>query len=74
MFADSSKAARELDFRAGAVRDALDRAVRWYRERGYLASSRSSPQRASRRGLCGAWRPMACASSKAVSLLPNIRR
>jgi dihydroflavonol-4-reductase len=38
MFADSSKAARELDFRAGAVRDALDRAVRWYRERGYLAS------------------------------------
>jgi dihydroflavonol-4-reductase len=36
MFADSSKAARELDFHPGPVRDALERAVRWYREHGYV--------------------------------------
>jgi dihydroflavonol-4-reductase len=36
MFADSSKAARELAFRPGAVRDALARAVAWYREHGYV--------------------------------------
>jgi dihydroflavonol-4-reductase len=35
MFADSAKAQRELDFRAGSVRDALERAVRWYRAHGY---------------------------------------
>jgi dihydroflavonol-4-reductase len=35
MFADSSKAARELDFRPGPVRDALQRALQWYREHGY---------------------------------------
>jgi dihydroflavonol-4-reductase len=35
MFADSSKAARELDFRPGRVRDALQRALQWYREHGY---------------------------------------
>jgi dihydroflavonol-4-reductase len=38
MFADSSKAAKELDFRPGPVRDALQRAVRWYRDNGYLSS------------------------------------
>ena len=38
MFADSSKASRELDFHPGRVRDALERAVRWYRERGYVSS------------------------------------
>lgn len=35
MFADSSKAQRELSFRPGPVRDALERAVHWYREHGY---------------------------------------
>jgi dihydroflavonol-4-reductase len=35
MFADSSKAQRELSFHPGPVRDALERAVRWYREHGY---------------------------------------
>ncbi len=38
MFADSSKAARELDFHPGPVRDALERAVRWYRKHGYAPS------------------------------------
>jgi dihydroflavonol-4-reductase len=38
MYADSTKAARDLDFRPGAVRDGLDRAVRWYREHGYVSS------------------------------------
>ena len=32
MFADSSKAARELNFHPGSVRDALERAVQWFRE------------------------------------------
>jgi dihydroflavonol-4-reductase len=35
MFVDSSKARRELGFTAGSVREALDRAVGWYRSRGY---------------------------------------
>jgi dihydroflavonol-4-reductase len=39
MFVDSSKAARELDFHPGPVRAALERAVAWYRERGYLRSA-----------------------------------
>ncbi len=38
MFADSSKAARELDFRPGPVRDALQRALQWYRDNRYLSS------------------------------------
>lgn len=36
MFTDSSKAMQELDFRPGPVRGALERAVAWYRDRGYL--------------------------------------
>jgi dihydroflavonol-4-reductase len=36
MFADSSKAACELDFHPGPVRDALERALQWYRDNGYL--------------------------------------
>jgi len=36
MFADSSKAQHELGYRAGPVRAALERAVGWYRDRGYL--------------------------------------
>ena len=38
MFADSAKAARELHFTPGPVRDALERAVVWYREHGYVRS------------------------------------
>ncbi len=38
MFADSSRAARELQFHAGSVRDALTRAVQWYSANGYLSS------------------------------------
>jgi dihydroflavonol-4-reductase len=38
MFADSSKAAQTLGFHPGPLRDALERAVRWYRERGYVSS------------------------------------
>lgn len=38
MFADSSKAARDLDFRPGSVREALARAVEWYRANGYVSS------------------------------------
>ena len=33
MFADSSKAQRELDFRPSPVREALERAVQWYRSK-----------------------------------------
>jgi dihydroflavonol-4-reductase len=36
MFVDSSKAMRELGYRPGPVRDALVRAVAWYRDRGYI--------------------------------------
>ena len=37
MYVDCSKAARELGHHAQPVRDALQRAVAWYRDRGYLA-------------------------------------
>lgn len=37
MFADSSKAKRELGFSAGPVRHALERAVQWYRANSYAA-------------------------------------
>jgi dihydroflavonol-4-reductase len=36
MFVDSTKAERELGYRPGPVRGALERAVNWYRDRGYL--------------------------------------
>jgi len=36
MFVDSSKAERELSYKPGPVRGALERAVNWYRGRGYL--------------------------------------
>jgi dihydroflavonol-4-reductase len=36
MYADSSKAQRELDFHATSVREALERAVAWYRANGYV--------------------------------------
>ena len=37
MFVDCSKATRELGFAAGPVEPALERAVRWYEENGYVA-------------------------------------
>jgi dihydroflavonol-4-reductase len=36
MFVDSSKAGRELGFTPGPVEAALERAVRWYEENGYV--------------------------------------
>jgi dihydroflavonol-4-reductase len=36
MFVESDKAQRELGFRAAAVEPALERAVRWYAEHGYI--------------------------------------
>jgi dihydroflavonol-4-reductase len=41
MFVDCSKAARELGFTAGTVERALERAVRWYQENGYLVAHRA---------------------------------
>lgn len=38
MFAQSAKAQRELSYSAGPVREALQRAVQWYRAHGYLTS------------------------------------
>jgi dihydroflavonol-4-reductase len=39
MYFDSSKAVRELDLPQGPVEAALERAVVWYREHGYLSGS-----------------------------------
>ncbi|HWF85408.1 MAG TPA: hopanoid-associated sugar epimerase [Vicinamibacterales bacterium] len=39
MFVDVSKARRELGFESGAIEAALDRAVGWYMERGYVKRS-----------------------------------
>jgi nucleoside-diphosphate-sugar epimerase len=36
MYADSSAAQRDLGYHATPVRDALERAVAWYSENGYL--------------------------------------
>jgi dihydroflavonol-4-reductase len=38
MYADSSSAERALDYRASSVRAALERAVAWYRENGYVTA------------------------------------
>jgi dihydroflavonol-4-reductase len=38
MYADSSKAERELSYQASPVRAALERAVSWYRANGYLSA------------------------------------
>jgi dihydroflavonol-4-reductase len=40
MFVDASRAKRELGFEAGTVMAALERAVRWYRENGYVSARR----------------------------------
>jgi dihydroflavonol-4-reductase len=45
MFVDSSKAERDLGFKPGSVEAALERAVHWYEENGYV-SRRSSVARA----------------------------
>ncbi|MGA3324664.1 MAG: hopanoid-associated sugar epimerase [Terriglobia bacterium] len=39
MFVDSSKARRELGFRPGPLEAALERAIRWYSDCGYLKES-----------------------------------
>lgn len=45
MFVETSKAERELGFVAEPVEQALERAVRWYEENGYVrASSRHAPK------------------------------
>jgi nucleoside-diphosphate-sugar epimerase len=36
MFVASDKAERELGYKPGAVEAALERAVRWYEEHGYV--------------------------------------
>jgi nucleoside-diphosphate-sugar epimerase len=36
MFVDCSKACRELGFHAGSATAALERAVRWYVDHGYI--------------------------------------
>ena len=41
MFVDSSRAQRELGFKAGSVTAALERAVRWYEANGYIAKGRA---------------------------------
>jgi dihydroflavonol-4-reductase len=41
MFVDSSRAQRELGFKAGPVSAALERAVRWYDANGYIDKSRA---------------------------------
>jgi dihydroflavonol-4-reductase len=42
MFVDCSKAQRELGFAPGPVEKALERAVRWYEQNGYLSASRAA--------------------------------
>lgn len=42
MFVDCAKAGRELGFRPGPVEAALERAVRWYEENGYVRNGRAS--------------------------------
>lgn len=41
MFVDTSKASRELGFHAGSVEAALERAVHWYQEKGYVSARTS---------------------------------
>ena len=38
MFVESDKAAREFGYKSTSVEAALERAVRWYEEHGYLAT------------------------------------
>src|SRR5579859_5279793 len=41
MFVDASRAQRELGFQPGPVAAALERAVRWYRDNGYVSARRA---------------------------------
>ena len=41
MFVDAKRAQRELDFQPGSVAAALERAVRWYVDNGYVAPRRA---------------------------------
>lgn len=41
MFVDASRAQKELGFKPGPVKAALERAVRWYSENGYVARGRA---------------------------------
>jgi len=41
MFVDASRAVKELGFQPGSVTAALERAVRWYREHGYMKPRRA---------------------------------
>jgi dihydroflavonol-4-reductase len=41
MFVDTSRARRELGFKPGPVRVALERAVRWYSDNGYVSKGRA---------------------------------
>jgi dihydroflavonol-4-reductase len=45
MWANSTKAARELGFQAGSVEAALQRAVEWYCENGYVSGDRQRIRR-----------------------------
>jgi dihydroflavonol-4-reductase len=38
MFVESDKAARELGYTPGKIEAALERAVRWYEDNGYIPS------------------------------------
>jgi dihydroflavonol-4-reductase len=42
MWVESSKAARELGYQAGSIEAALERAVRWYQEHGYVHAGRGA--------------------------------
>lgn len=46
MFVDASRAARELGFRPASVEAALERAVRWYEENGYVGGPAGRSERA----------------------------
>jgi dihydroflavonol-4-reductase len=39
MYVSSAKAEQELGFRAGPVEPALERAIEWFRENGYVSSA-----------------------------------
>lgn len=45
MFVASDKAARELGYTPGSVEKALERAVRWYEEHGYVTAQKVSGER-----------------------------
>jgi hypothetical protein len=48
MWANSTKAARELGFQAGSVEAVLQRAVEWYCENGYVSGDRQRIRRSGR--------------------------